>query len=286
MQKTIYVNTCKICGKKEKYLGRHLLYHHAHMNLEEYYKKYYNCNNICLVCKKPTKFQDIKNGFRRFCSKKCCARKNALNRIGTHPWNEKQKREMSRKRLLYLQTPAGQKDILNLSLKRKGKNNPVHRQSLETKMACKIKQSNTMKEKIRKGEFTPPITNSWANSKIRFKIEDEHCFRSTWEAAFYILNPKILYEKTRIPYIHTDGIQRNYIVDFTDVENKILFEIKPDATKDLKNNINKRNAAILWCKQNGYIYKMINNDYFKENAKKINYINYPNKLKKGMEQFL
>ena len=150
------------------------------------------------------------------------------------------------------------------------------------------KQSLIMKEKILRGEFTPNVTNSWANSKITFKIKNcEYNFRSTWEAVFFILNPHLLYESKRIKYFNSvEQTYRNYIIDFEDIENRILYEIKP---KSNKNDIivkDKEEYAKMWCMENNYTFVFIDDDYFFENANKIDYIIYPKKIYNGMRNFL
>ena len=53
-----------------------------------------------------------------------------------------------------------------------------------------------------------------------------------------MLNPTLLYEKLRVQYIGVDNKLHNYIVDFIDIDNKIVYEVKPDSCKELKNNFN------------------------------------------------
>jgi len=136
-------------------------------------------------------------------------------------------------------------------------------------------KSDMMKEKIRNGEFTPCVTNSWARSRISVSHSGvEYKFRSSWEAVFAIINDfRFGFEVTRIPYIE-EGETRNYIVDFTDNVGKRLIEIKPDSEKDKPRNILKRNAAILWCSENGFEYVIIDENWFtgeltEENVEKI-----------------
>lgn len=134
------------------------------------------------------------------------------------------------------------------------------------------KRSNRMKELIANGEFTPCITNSWANSRVRIK-EFDNCFRSTWEAYFYLHMSKndhiIEYEKLRIPYFDSQRNEyRNYITDFLDENNRIIYEIKPECNKICQNVIDKETAAIKWCKENGYSYQFISDDWFKGNYDK------------------
>ena len=130
------------------------------------------------------------------------------------------------------------------------------------------------------------LTNSWANSRCKIKIDGfEKLYRSTWEAVFQILNPTCQYERLRVKYMF-DGKWHNYIVDFIDEENKIVYEVKPDATKNNRRNNVKRETLIKWCSNENYTYMEINDEWFYVNAKKINYNRYDEKIKKGMKQFL
>ena len=128
------------------------------------------------------------------------------------------------------------------------------------------KQSATLKEKIRKGEFTPCVTNSWSKSRI---VIHGIPFRSSWEAAYWLLNQHLEFEKLRIPYVNDQGISRNYIVDFVDHTNKIIYEVKPNSEKKEINNLLKEAAAMVFCKENGYTYVMINDEWFFDNVDEI-----------------
>jgi very-short-patch-repair endonuclease len=290
MQKQIGKYICKICGKEEKYILRHLKNHHKEYNtktLKEYYDLYYKQKEegICKSCKHPTRFTgQIKTGYAQFCTKKCCALINSKRRIGV-PLSDESKKKIKIARIKYFKTKKGKRFRKKLSLSRKGSKNPIHRRDLEKwKRAC-IEKSKLLKERIKNGTFTPPITNTWANSKTKLYLTKDRWFRSTWEAAFFILNSKLEYEKIRIQYVSENNINKNYIVDFVDVEGKILYEVKPDCYKDSINFKLKQAAANKWCIENGYTYVVINNDYFKANAKRINYKKFPQILK-GMKQFL
>jgi len=148
----------------------------------------------------------------------------------------------------------------------KGKNNSYFKTSKETRERIAKINSKIMKEKIKNGEFTPCVTNSWARSRC---IIDNLKFRSSWEALFYLINKNLQYEKIRIPYINSKGINRNYIVDFCDNKNKILYEIKPESMKESKNNILKEKFAKQWCKENDFIFKYIDDNWFITNIEKI-----------------
>lgn len=150
------------------------------------------------------------------------------------------------------------------------------------------KLSRIMKQKIASGEFTPCITNSWANSRCRICIDGYTKFyRSSWDAAFQILNPNFEYEKVRIPYVSPiDNQWHNYIVDFVDENNKILYEIKPSSNKSSKIVLAKEKYAKEWCNREGYTFKFISEDYFELNTKLIDFDAYDEKIHKGMCQFL
>jgi len=142
-----------------------------------------------------------------------------------------------------------------------------------------------MKKKISEGSFTPCITNSWTKWSAYVNINNQcRKFRSFWEASFFVLNTNLEFEKIRIPYTYNNQIH-SYIVDFVDMTNKILYEIKPNSTKTNELNQIKFSAAHDWAKINGYSFKIISDDWFKQNAKTIDYTNHP-QLYSSMKQFL
>jgi hypothetical protein len=143
------------------------------------------------------------------------------------------------------------------------------------------KQSITMREKIKNGEFTPNITNSWTHWDAKIKIDGKiKKFRSSWEACFYICNSNLKYEMLRIPY--GDKI---YIADFYDEKNRILYELKPRASYNTQ--IKKITEIIEYCKENGIIFKWINeNNILKYiDSSKINGYNRKqyNKMMRGLK---
>jgi len=171
-----------------------------------------------------------------------------------------------------------------------GSNNTIHRQSEETRKRVALEQSKRMVQKIQSGEFTPHVTNSWANSKVNLK-EFGIYFRSSWEAYFYVKTNKnnitLEYEKTRILYYDSElNKVRNYIVDFTDNKNKIIFEIKPNRCKQTQNVRDKEKAAVSWAVKNGYTFTFISDDWFFENYDSELLSEIDNhKITKGMKQF-
>jgi hypothetical protein len=159
----------------------------------------------------------------------------------------------------------------------------------------RIKHSNSMKELISKGKFTPNITNSWARSKTKVIINGEEKFvRSSWEAVFWALNQDFMYETVRVKYIDTNQKERNYIVDFYSKENNCLYEIKPKSEIGKPNNILKEKYALKYCKKNNMNYLIIDEDYFIERINEITFDNLKDfiseetllKFKKGIKPLL
>ena len=122
----------------------------------------------------------------------------------------------------------------------------------------KLHNSKIMKDKIRNGEFTPRITNTWthwtatatANGKI-------YKFRSSWEACFWICNQHLSYETLRIPY-NKNGEQHTYIADFHDTITNTLYEIKPRSS--FNDQIDKMTSIINHCIKVGIKFVWINED--------------------------
>lgn len=235
------------------------------------------------MCLKETQLSDsIHTGYREFCGIVCCARYN--QKISTKiPKKLESKIKQKNTFKNFLKTQKGKKYLKKLSETRLGKNNPYFKQTEETKKQTKQKLSIILKNKIKNGEFTPQITNSWCHSRIEIHGIP---FRSCWEAAFYILNPNLKYEKIRIPYIDENGNEKIYITDFVDNFAKKIYEIKPKSVKNNIKNILKEKSAIKWCNDNGYEYICISDEYFFKNACKINFNLFEPKLKKSMKQFL
>ena len=284
MPKKRYKLTCQICGKNNIVApASHLKYHHQ-TTTHEYYDKFlkHEHEGCCKMCKSQTLWTGrLALGYYNFCSKQCAD----WFRLGkpSQPHTVETKEKIKQKRIIYCQTEAGKAHNAKLSKDRKGANNPVHKQSEETRQRVKKINSEKMKEKIKNG-YVPPITNSWCHSKT---VVCGKAFRSTWEAVFFILNPHLEYEKIKIQYFNPiTNDERTYIVDFVDEQLKILFEVKPQATANSTQNIAKEKAAKKWCKDNGYKFVCISNLFFKENANKIDFSLYDDKIFRNMKQFL
>lgn len=144
----------------------------------------------------------------------------------------------------------------------------LHKNEYKQSIESKKKQSDTIKLKILNNEWTPNITNSYANSRIKLQLNGiNYKFRSTWEALFWLLNKDLKYEFHRIPYTY-GGISKVYITDFTDTLNYIIYEIKPISFITDQNRA-KFKFAEQWCNKNEYVYKIINEKYFFKNIELI-----------------
>lgn len=86
-------------------------------------------------------------------------------------------------------------------------------------------------------------------------------FRSIHELSFMILyierfNFVFNSENVKIPYIDYKNTKRNYFPDFI-LNDKYMIEIKPKKLHSSIDVINKKNAAIIYCKNHNMIYKLI-----------------------------
>ena len=285
------MSKCKICnrefeGKKPKQaLSMHIKSHN--ISMQEYYDTYTftEGENVCdrVVCSNETKFKGLSRGYGRYCSNSC----SALDNLKPVYWTPEMRKQASESKLKYWRTPDGV-DQLKINSKRMMTENPNWTMSDEDLQAKYAKQSATLKDRIKNGEFTPCVTNSWANSKVRLVVDGSDCYyRSTWDAVFHILNPQCEYERLRIPYTSpADGDEHIYLVDFIDNIDMRVYEIKPSSEVSTETNQAKERAAREWCEDNGYIYTLISNDWFMENASKVEYCNYEDKVYNGMKQFL
>jgi hypothetical protein len=126
-------------------------------------------------------------------------------------------------------------------------------------------QSTLMKEKIRRGEFTPNITNSFTHWTAEIEYDGQiKKFRSSWEACFWLSNPHLEYETIRVEL--PDG--GCVITDFVDTNTKIIYEIKP--TSFWRKQQHKIDAIIEYCFQQNYKFIWIN---------ERNILNYVDKTK-------
>jgi hypothetical protein len=121
------------------------------------------------------------------------------------------------------------------------------------------KCAETLRQKILNGEYTPK------NNRIRAaRIPSKDLntsYRSRWEEKFHTAHPNLKFEYTRIAYEH-ENKQHVYIVDFTDVDNRIIYEIKPKQLLSDSMTQSKISAALDWCTCNNYTYKIVTEDDF------------------------
>lgn len=138
-------------------------------------------------------------------------------------------------------------------------------------------QSTIMKSLIRDGKFKPRTNNAWS------KIINwgDHTFRSTWELAFHVLHPTYEYETIVIPYTNCRGLTQNYITDFFDRNNGVVYEIKPSSMLTSFENKNKIVSGRMWCSENGYAFEVITEDYFKKVLDNINFDGWSDSWKKS-----
>jgi endogenous inhibitor of DNA gyrase (YacG/DUF329 family) len=144
--------------------------------------------------------------------------------------------------------------------KRQKENNTSNR--IKNRKKWKENLSKSLKFAISEGRFTPNVTNSWCNSRIKLKVGNKIInVRSSWEAYFYLKNPTFEYEKVRIPYKDHNGIDRIYIVDFNDKDGN-LFEIKPSSK--LGECSEKILAAKKYSETHNKKFIIIDENYFRD----------------------
>lgn len=129
----------------------------------------------------------------------------------------------------------------------------------------RTKQSDTIRRKIEIGKFTPNSNNRQTHYDVEFAGKK---FRSSWEAAYYSLNPNMLHEKLRLPYTF-NGKQHIYLVDFVDHNAKVAVEVKPRELLTDKKTQAKLSALREWCASNSYRAEVVTQDYFWENWDQI-----------------
>lgn len=147
----------------------------------------------------------------------------------------------------------------SLSSKRmSGDNNSYHKLSKQQKLNSAIKQSETLKNKIKKGLYTPKSENYRTHKMIEFELNGVIVkVRSLWEMLYYLENPTHKYEEIRLEYFDSiKNKKRIYISDFYDEETNTIIEIKP--LKYISTLKDKEKAV----KKLGYNYKILSEDYF------------------------
>jgi len=149
--------------------------------------------------------------------------------------------------------------LMKYSQQKTGEGNPMFGYSPTEEE--RQRASDKMKENIKTGKFTPNIRNSGTHWQVEYKGKK---FRSSWEAAWFALNPTYEYETVRISY-WLDGKEKIYIVDFYDPITNTLIEVKPvEHTYDEKFKA-KKVWAEKWAAENSGQYLVITQKYLKEN---------------------
>lgn len=123
------------------------------------------------------------------------------------------------------------------------------------KMGSNEKISRSLKAKILNGEYSPKSENRKRSKRLKSLITGIS-YRSNWELIFHEKNLHLEYESVRMIYIE-NNVERIYITDFTDRENKIIYEIKPTSELLNSNFLLKKKFAEEWCALNGYEFKII-----------------------------
>lgn len=149
--------------------------------------------------------------------------------------------------------------LLKLSIDRKGEGNPMFGVVLSEE--TKKKQSDSIKQTIKNGDFTPNIHNSHTHWQVEYNGRK---YRSSWEAFFHHFNQEYEYETLRIPY-NLDGKDRIYIVDFINHNTKHVVELKPRCKVNGKTELVKEESLSIWCDIHGYTYTTITEDYILDN---------------------
>jgi hypothetical protein len=222
----------------------------------------------CEFCKKEFEKPFISRRHGRFCSKSCAksgennpsCRLEVRKKISessllkyklgyVHPWLGRKHTEETRKQIqkIRLANP--------LSGERNGMWGKKHSEDAKERM------SDAKTKLIISGKFKPYTVGSKKGHYTSTRTQKTYFFRSSWEYAFMVWldnNPDVVfwdYECVRIPYYYNDN-KRWYVPDFvvmySDNLKPVMYEIKPLELTDSVRIMLKREAANLWCAQNGY----------------------------------
>ena len=134
----------------------------------------------------------------------------------------------------------------------------------------KKKRSDTMKNKILLGEFTPNSNNRNTHWNSTFNGKK---YRSSWEALYQCINQSAEYEKLRIEYIF-NGVTKIYIVDFIDHTNKQLIEVKPRELCTGEKFQSKMLALSKWGKTHNYNIIIVDKQWLQSQLVEIDYTKF------------
>lgn len=121
-------------------------------------------------------------------------------------------------------------------------------EGIATKERVRLSNSETMKNKILDGSFTPNTNNRNTHWE---SVLDNKVYRSSWESIYHYHNPGDSYEVLRIPY-YINGKRKTYIVDFVNHDLRIATEVKPAELLENEITIAKLSALRSWCSINNY----------------------------------
>lgn len=223
---------CKECGAEledSRKLSLHIIKHK--LSSKDYYDKYLKTPNegVCQCCGKPTKFRNLREGYRKWCSRACkdkdpAFRKtlsDAVKRSYTEDLLASRKQDMKRR-----WDSGSMNDAMKKSI-------AVHRtQEFKEKHRERIKNSESFHKHFKDPHWIE------AQSESHVKLWNEHrCFmkyefngikyHSTWEIyfAYYLQKNNIKYEYQCNPITYIfEGARHKYIPDFC--VNGELIEIK------------------------------------------------------------
>jgi hypothetical protein len=271
-----YCPVCEFKTKKLLGLSSHLA---GRKFCQLVYDNYFGDQKFCRNCGEPTKFISLGKGYQDYCSEECTWKDKTL-RITSKEMKDKRLKGLSvlwddkeKLKTIYIKN----KDKRIQGLKKYYKN--IHQKVKEERSQ---KQSESMRSLIKSGKFKPNINNVYNGSMTEVgNIK----FRSSWEAAFYLLNRNVEYEKFSIPYTYK-GKERNYFVDFVDEKCKIIYEIKPISRQMDEVNVIKDLTARRWSKNNGYSYIIVDETYFIKNMNVQNTKSFPVDIKRKMGKII
>lgn len=124
-------------------------------------------------------------------------------------------------------------------------------QQVETNKANGVyeRSSKKIKQKILTGEYTPKTQNRLTHKRLTSSLTGIKKYRSNWEVKFHEANLHLLYEHIRILYTF-NGVEKVYIVDFWDSNNRLAIEVKPFSMIESPQNKAKAAALREWCSVN------------------------------------
>lgn len=215
----------------------------------------------CLYCDSTfrTKYKNT-----RYCNK--CSTSKSFQ-IGV-PKSNVTKSKISEKHKKWAESDAGKRHYLKL-----GKHNSENlKRYFKTKEGISQirrsakKQSVTIRRRIKSGEFTPNITNSWTRWTATIDYNGVvRKFRSSWEACFWLSNQHFEYETIRVESISNP--ERVYVGDFYEPTKRVLYELKPKSEYQKKKD--KMDSLIHYCRANNIKFIWVNesniSSYINEN---------------------